>query len=105
MSVKPVNIQDLKQGSENQYELVAAVSLRAKQLNEELRSELEEKLSPFQVRVKNPTNEGEADKVFPEQVAISIKYEKMPKPTQLALEEYKERKYGFYYPESAGRRR
>lgn len=105
MSVKPVNIQQLKQGTENQYELVAAVSLRAKQINEELRSELEEKLSPFQVRIKNPSNEGEADKVFPEQVAISVKYEKMLKPTQMAVQEYQERKFGFYYPESTGRRR
>jgi hypothetical protein len=104
MSIEPVSFDSINKQSSNIYEITASLSLRAKQINEELRSELEEKLSPFQLKIKNPS-EGEADKVFPEQVAITVQYEQMPKPTRLALDELQNDEYTFKYQESTVRRR
>ncbi len=104
MSIEPVSFEQINKDSSNIYEITAALSLRSKQINEELRSELEEKLAPFQLKIKNPS-EGEADKVFPEQVAITVKYEQMPKPTRIALEELKDDDFEFKYQESSVRRR
>lgn len=104
MSIEPVSFENINKQSDNIYEITAALSLRARQINEELRSDLEEKLSPFQLKIKNPS-EGEADKVFPEQVAITMKYEQMPKPTRMALDELQNDKYEFRYQESSVRRR
>ncbi|ACF13377.1 conserved hypothetical protein [Chloroherpeton thalassium ATCC 35110] len=107
MSIRPVDFEDIQSQTDNVYEVVAAMGLRAKEINEEQRSELEEELAPYQVKVKNPASEGEADKVFPEQVAIAQKYEGKLKPTILSIEQYKNKEYRFYYNESsvASRRR
>lgn len=99
MSIKPVDLEKLKHQSSNLYEITVAMSRRAKEINEQLRSELEEKLAPFKMKTRNPSNEAEADKIFPEQVRISKRYEEMPKPTITAIEEYAEKKYTFDYRE------
>jgi DNA-directed RNA polymerase subunit K/omega len=97
MPINPVDLDKLKHQSSNLYEITVAMSRRAKEINEQLRSELEEKLAPFKMKSRNPANEAEADRVFPEQVSISVRYEKMPKPTVTAIEEYSEKKYTFDY--------
>ncbi len=97
MPIKPVDFEKLKHQSSNIYEITVAMSQRAKEINEQLRAELEEKLAPFKMKARNPANEAEADRVFPEQVSISVRYEKMPKPTIVAIEEYSEKKYTFEY--------
>lgn len=97
MAIKPVDFQKLKHQTSNIYEATAAMSRRAKEINEAVRAELDEKLSPFKVKSRNPVNETEADRVFPEQVGISIKFEKLPKPTVTAIEEYLRQEYNFEY--------
>ncbi|MDX2129704.1 MAG: hypothetical protein SFU91_11785 [Chloroherpetonaceae bacterium] len=98
MAIKTVDFDKLKWQSSNLYEVTAALSRRAKEVNEKQRQELEEKLSPFKVRSRNPTNEAEAEKVFPEQVNISVKFERLPKPTNVSVEEYLSEQYSFDYP-------
>ncbi len=100
MPIKPVDFEKIKHQSSNIYEITVAMSRRAKEINEQLRSELEEKLAPFKMKTRNPTNEAEADRVFPEQVSISVRFEKMPKPTITAIEEFAEKKYTFDYRDS-----
>ncbi len=97
MGIQPVDLEKLKHQTTNIYEITVAMARRAKEINEQLRSELEEKLAPFKMRSRNPANEAEADRVFPEQVSISLRYEKMPKPTIIAIEEFAEKKYTFEY--------
>lgn len=104
MALKTQDLDKLKHQTTNIYEIVAALSRRAKEVNEQHRSELEDKLSPYKAKTRNPTDETEADRVFPEQVAISMKYEKLPKPTQLSLEELEQQKYTFYYTDTPRRK-
>lgn len=66
------------------YEAIVIMGKRAEQINAEIRSELHGKLDEFAVH--NSTLE----EVFEnrEQIEISKHYEKLPKPTSIAIEEW-----------------
>ena len=66
------------------YEAIVIMGKRAEQINGEIRSELHGKLDEFAVH--NSTLE----EVFEnrEQIEISKHYEKMPKPTSIAIREW-----------------
>lgn len=66
------------------YEAIVIMGKRAEQINAEIRSELHNKLDEF--AVYNATLE----EVFEnrEQIEISKHYEKLPKPTSIAIEEW-----------------
>lgn len=66
------------------YEAIVIMGKRAEQINAEIRSELHNKLEEFAVH--NVTLE----EVFEnrEQIEISKHYEKLPKPTSIAIEQW-----------------
>ncbi len=66
------------------YEAIVIMGKRAEQINAEIRTELHNKLDEFAVH--NSTLE----EVFEnrEQIEISKHYEKLPKPTSIAIEEW-----------------
>ena len=72
----------------NIYESIHIVGQRAKQISSTLKEELNNKLSEFASTVDN------LEEVFEnkEQIEISKFYERMPKPTSLAMEEFTEGK-------------
>ena len=81
------NIMDLSRETGNIYESVAIIAKRANQISVEIKQDLNKKLSEF--ASYNDTLE----EVFEnrEQIEISRYYEKLPKPTLLATEEFIER--------------
>ncbi len=81
-------------GDENVYEAVAVISKRANQISVELKSELEKKLQEFAPYADN------LEEVFEnrEQIEISRFYEKLPKPTLIATQEYIEGKIYYRNP-------
>ena len=78
------NIMDLSRETGNIYESVAIIAKRANQISVEIKQDLNKKLSEF--TSYNDTLE----EVFEnrEQIEISRYYEKLPKPTLLATEEF-----------------
>jgi len=68
----------------NVYESIAVISKRAKQISASLKEELNTKLSEFASTVDN------LEEIFEnrEQIEISKFYERMPKPSTLATEEF-----------------
>lgn len=66
------------------YEAIVIMGKRAEQINAEIRSELHEKLDEFAVHTSN------LEEVFEnrEQIEISKHYEKLPKPTSMAIKEW-----------------
>jgi hypothetical protein len=66
------------------YEAIVIMGKRAEQINVEIRQELHEKLDEFSVRNDS------LEEVFEnrEQIEISKHYEKMPKPTAMAIAEW-----------------
>ncbi len=79
----------------NIYESLHIVGQRAKQISSNLKEELNNKLSEFASTVDN------LEEVFEnkEQIEISKFYERMPKSSTLAMEEFMEDKVFFRYPE------
>ncbi|KYG73039.1 MULTISPECIES: DNA-directed RNA polymerase subunit omega [Roseivirga] len=68
----------------NLYKSIAVISKRAKQIATDMKEELNGKLSEFASTVDN------LEEIFEnrEQIEISKFYERMPKPTAMAIEEF-----------------
>jgi DNA-directed RNA polymerase subunit K/omega len=78
------NLADITTDKNNVYEAISIISKRANQLSLKLKEELSEKLAEFATTVDN------LEEVFEnrEQIEISKQYERMPKPTSQAIEEF-----------------
>jgi len=87
-------VHDLVEMSEqtgNIYETVAIISKRANQIAAEMKSDLEKKLQEFATLNDNLEEISENR----EQIEISKYYEKLPKPTLIATQEYLEDKLAY----------
>ncbi|MGC8773848.1 MAG: hypothetical protein ACP5R6_01115 [Chlorobaculum sp.] len=100
MSVKPVDLNKLRSTHENLYETVVAISKKAREIHEEERAELEERLLPYKEMIRNPASESESEKVFPEQIAISVEFECREKPSQQAVAQYFDHQYDYVLEKS-----
>ena len=82
------NIMDLCQETGNIYESVVIISKRANQISAEIKQDLSKKLAEF------ASYNDSLEEVFEnrEQIEISRYYEKLPKPTLIATQEYTEDK-------------
>lgn len=80
------NIMDLCDNTGNIYESVAIIAKRANQISLEIKQDLSKKLQEF------ASYNDSLEEVFEnrEQIEISRYYEKLPKPTLLATEEFVE---------------
>ena len=89
------DIDNMAEPTGNIYQSVAVVSKRARQLSTRIREELSSKLAEFASTVDN------LEEVFEnrEQIEISKFYEKMPKPTTIATEEFLDQEIRFRIPE------
>jgi DNA-directed RNA polymerase subunit K/omega len=79
----------------NIYEAICVIAKRASQINSELREELVEKLDEFATH-----NDG-LEEVFEnrEQIEVSKFYERLPKSTAIAVEEWLEGRVYYRNPE------
>ncbi|MCB2408446.1 DNA-directed RNA polymerase subunit omega [Hymenobacter lucidus] len=93
-SIVTRNMSDFTHETGNVYESIAIISKRANQISIKLKEELNGKLSEFATTVDN------LEEVFEnrEQIEISKHYERLPKPTILAIEEFMEGKVTFRTP-------
>lgn len=80
----------------NIYEAVSIISKRAKQIASTMKEELNGKLAEFATTVDN------LEEIFEnrEQIEISKFYERMPKPTAMAVEEFLNGEIYFRYKEA-----
>jgi DNA-directed RNA polymerase subunit K/omega len=90
-------IRDMEKFSEktgNVYESIAIIGKRANQISTEIKNDLSKKLSEF------ATYNDNLEEVFEnrEQIEISRYYEKLPKPTLIATQEFLQDKIYFRNP-------
>ncbi len=78
------DLVDLAQATGNVYETVAVIATRANQIAAEMRHDLEKKLQEFASLNDNLEEVSENR----EQIEISRYYERLPKPTLIATQEY-----------------
>ncbi len=88
------NVMDLCRDTNNVYESVAIISKRSNQIASEMKEELTKKLKEF------GTNNDSLEEVFEneEQIQISRYYERLPKPTLIATQEFIEDKVYYRNP-------
>jgi DNA-directed RNA polymerase subunit K/omega len=89
------NNKDLADKTGNIYESIAIVGKRARQISAQTKEELNSNLAEFASSVDN------LEEIFEnrEQIEISKFYERMPKPSTLATEEFLEDKLSFRRPD------
>lgn len=82
--------------TDNIYEAISIIAKRATQINTDLKKELIEKLDEF------ATYNDSLEEVFEnkEQIEVSKFYEKLPKPTAIAVEEWLEERVYHRTPDS-----
>ena len=88
------NVMELCDETGNIYESVAIIAKRANQISAEIKGELSKKLQEF-ASVSDSLDEMFENR---EQIEISRFYEKLPKPTLMATEEFLEGKVYFRNP-------
>lgn len=85
----------IEEPTQNIYKAIAIMSKRASQINEDLKSELVDKLEEF------ATFNDSLEEVFEnkEQIEVSRFYERLPKPTAIAVQEWLDGEIYFRNPE------
>ncbi len=78
------DLRQLDKGTDNLYESIVVISKRANQIAVDIKEELNGKLAEF------ASNNDNLEEVFEnrEQIEISKHYERMPKPTLVAIDEF-----------------
>ena len=84
----------LMEQTQNIYESVAIMSIRANQISIEMKEELKQKIKDFE------TNQDSLEEILEnrEQIEVSRFYERLPKPTLIAVEEFLNEKIYFRNP-------
>ena len=88
------NLNDFSKETGNVYESIAIISKRANQIAAQMKDELSKKLQEF------GSNQDNLEEVFEndEQIQISRYYERLPKPTLIATQEFLEDKIYYRNP-------
>jgi hypothetical protein len=85
MPLKPINLEHFYRRGTNVHEAIVVASRRARQINEEVKIEFNQRIETLVPKSEVET-EGEID-VNPDQLRISMEFEKRPKPTDVLLHE------------------
>lgn len=86
MAIKTLEIKELEAKAANVYEAIVVLSKRSRQLNEETKFEFHQRIENI---VALPTSGDEMDEEVsnPDQLKISLEFEKRLKPTDEAIDE------------------
>lgn len=97
LSTITYNKNEIEAPTKNIYEAISIISKRAEQINSDLKRELVDKLDEF------ATYNDSLEEVFEnkEQIEVSKFYERLPKPTAIAVDEWLNDKVYFRTPETA----
>ncbi|WP_156305285.1 DNA-directed RNA polymerase subunit omega [Sphingobacterium endophyticum] len=78
------DLRELDKTTDNLYESIVVISKRANQISVDVKEELSQKLSEF------ASSNDNLEEVFEnrEQIEISKHYERLPKPTLIAIDEF-----------------
>lgn len=96
MPIKPVDIEELTSKAKNVHEAIVAMSKRARQVNEETKLEFNQRIEMFAPKAES---ENEENDINPDQLKVSLEFEKRPKPTDVALDELLQDRIEWRYKE------
>ncbi|HEX2788427.1 MAG TPA: DNA-directed RNA polymerase subunit omega [Ignavibacteria bacterium] len=92
MSIQTLDLNKFEKDVDNVYEGVVIVSKRARQINDEIKMEQNQRLEPIIAK------ETEDDTIMnQDKMNISLEFEKREKPTQEAADEFMNEELNFRY--------
>ena len=83
MSINPLEIEELESKAGNIYEAVVVAAKRARQINDELKLEYNQRIEPL-MKVEDDSDDTVVSK---DKMNISVDFETRSKPTERGLEE------------------
>jgi DNA-directed RNA polymerase subunit K/omega len=98
MPIKPIDLEFFNREGKNVHEAIVAASKRARQINEETKIEFNQRIETLNIKMDASESAEETD-VNPDQLRVSLEFEKRPKPTDTALDELLHHKLGWRYKE------
>ncbi len=99
MPIKPIDLEFFNREGKNVHEAIVAASKRARQLNEETKIEFNQRIETLNIKMDASETAEETD-VNPDQLRVSLEFEKRPKSTDVALEELLHNKLAWRYKET-----
>lgn len=93
MPIRPVDLKDVTGEASSVYEAIVVMSKRARQINDELKQNLD-------MRLEDVIAQFEEDQEMtnnPDQLAISKDFDRIPKPTFIAIDEMLDGEIDFRY--------
>ena len=94
-SIVTRNMADIMAPSQNVYKSISIIGKRARQIAVQHKEDISNKLAEFATGVDNLEEVHENR----EQIEISRQFERMPKPSNIAIEEFLEGKVAFRMPD------
>ncbi len=99
MPIKPIDLEFFNREGKNVHEAIVAASKRARQLNEETKIEFNQRIETLNIKMDASETAEETD-VNPDQLRVSLEFEKRAKATDVALEELLRNKLAWRYKET-----
>ncbi|MDA0986185.1 MAG: DNA-directed RNA polymerase subunit omega [Bacteroidetes bacterium] len=99
MGIKPQNIKEIESKASNIYEAIVLVARRARQINEEQKIEFNQRMETINALSMPISAEEDEPGVNPDQIKISVEFDKRPKIVDLALTELLKNKLQYTYPD------
>jgi len=100
VSVKPVNLIGIISDTEGIYEAIVIASKRARQIHQDSKIELNQRLETIAQLTTTVDIEEEMDVTAnPDQLKMSLEFEQRPKPTELAVQELTGKRLQWRYKE------
>ncbi|HWP81375.1 MAG TPA: DNA-directed RNA polymerase subunit omega [Bacteroidota bacterium] len=100
MAVRPMDMEKFTRSAGSLYEAIVVTARRARQIHQDIKIEFNQRVETLQQLSTTTETEEELDNtVNPDQLKISMEFEKRPKPTEVALQELAEKKIAWRYKE------
>jgi DNA-directed RNA polymerase subunit K/omega len=96
MALKPIDLAFFNRPDKNVHECIVAASRRARQINEEIKIDFNQRVEMITVKTET---EGEENDINPDQLKISLEFEKRAKPPDTSLEELVSDRLSWRYKE------
>jgi DNA-directed RNA polymerase subunit K/omega len=101
VAVKPVAMHEFLEQAGNIYEAIIVAAKRSRQIHDDMKIELNQQLETLKAlnATPEPEDDMEVTTANPDQLKISLEFERRPKPTEIAITEVKEKKVPYRYKE------
>lgn len=91
--INPVIVRMKESAKGSIYQSIVAMGFRARQINDQIKAELQERMADI------PVSNDESEGVNFDQLTISREFDRLPKPSFIAMKEIYDEKLKFILPE------